>query len=216
MPVDDDSSALQDITPEFSFPIDVTALTPAGRSYTLKTTDEDRARVAERLGLQDIKTFTAALDAKFLGGGMFKVTGRINADVVQTCVVSLGPVPAKIQDEVSATFITEESAEKERARREKAKARANARAKARDGEEDEEVLDLRGDDPPEVVRGNRIDLGEVAVLHLALALDPYPRALGATFNPPAWVEVPKVAEKTPVTSPFAALAQLKKGKKPGL
>jgi len=208
---DKTSDEYRDVAPEFSFPIDVTSLTPTGRTYSLKASAEERERVAARLGLQEVSAFTTALEAKFIGGGMFKVTGRIKAELVQTCVVSLAPVPATIDDAVSATFITEESAEKERARREKAK----ARAKARGTEEDEEELDLSGDDPPEVARANRIDLGEVAVVHLALALNPYPRAPGAAFSPEKWGMEPEEAEKPATVSPFAALAALKKAKKGG-
>ncbi len=211
MPVDDISDHLQDPTPEFSFPVDVTSLTLTGRSYTLKATPEERARVAARLDLQDVSEFTATLDAKFVGSGMFKVTGEIKAKVVQTCVVSLGAVPATIRDEVSATFITHDSFEKEKARREKIK----ARAKARGIDEDEDVVELGGDDPPEVAKGDRIDLGEVAVVHLALALDPYPRAPGATFSPPPGVGVAAEDDEPAVANPFAALAQFKKGKKSG-
>lgn len=201
MPVDElPSEPHQDIAPEFSFPINITSISPVGRTYTLKASAAERARVATRLDLQEIKALTATLDVKTAAGGFIKVTGQVDAEVVQTCVVSLAPVPATISDVISARFITEERAAKEKAKRAKAKAR---------GEEEEEVVEVGKEDHPEVAKAGRIDLGEVAVVHLALALDPYPRAPGAAFKPEAWGLEPEKAENTPA-SPFAALAKLKK------
>jgi hypothetical protein len=51
--------------------------------------------------------------------------------------------------------------------------------------------------------GGRIDLGALATEFLMLAIDPYPRKPGATFEAPA---------ADPGGHPFAALAALKKGK----
>jgi uncharacterized metal-binding protein YceD (DUF177 family) len=72
------------------------------------------------------------------------------------------------------------------------------------------VLAVHAEDPPEVAVGGRIDLGEIAVVHLALALDPYPRAPGAAFDAKAWGVEPEKDEKPTTVSPFAALAKLKK------
>ncbi len=200
MPVDDPSrDPHQDIAPEFSFPLDVTSLAPSGKSYSIKASAAERARVAKRLDLQDIKTLTATVDVKPAAGGFIKVTGQVDAAVVQTCVVTLVPVPATVSDAISARFITEERAAKEKVKRAKAKARGD----------EEEIVEVDLDDPPEVAKGGRIDLGEVAVAHLALALNPYPRAPGAAFKPEAWGLEPEKAEITPA-SPFAALAKLKK------
>ena len=191
----------QDIVPEFSFPIDIAGVSSAGKTYAIKASPEEREKVAKRLDLQAVNALTANLEVKAVAGGFIKVTGHVDADVVQTCVVSLGPVPAKISDVVSARFTTEEWVAKESAKRAKAKAR---------GEEEEEIIEVDLDDPPEVARGGRIDLGEVAVVHMALGLDPYPRAPGAAFKPEAWGMEPENDEKATVANPFAALAQLKK------
>lgn len=184
---------------ELSYSIDVTALTPVGRSYTIRSGDDECARLAVRLGLQRVDSLTAVLDVKVVAGGHIKVTGRLDADVVQTCGVTLELVAAKITGAVSAMFMTEERAAREKAKRERAKAR----------NEDEVVVDVSEDDPPEVARDGRIDLGEVAIVHLALALDPYPRAAGAAFDPQVWGLEPDKGPDTPGSGPFAALAKLK-------
>ena len=64
----------------------------------------------------------------------------------------------------------------------------------------EMVLDAEGDDPPETFEGDTIDLAEVWMEFLALAIDPFPRAPGA--------ELPETADD-PKPSPFAALAALR-------
>ena len=72
-------------------------------------------------------------------------------------------------------------------------------------------MDLGQEEPPEEALDGQIDLGELAVVHLALGLDPYPRAPGAAFKAPSWVEKDGKSEPE---SPFAVLAQLKKKSPP--
>jgi uncharacterized metal-binding protein YceD (DUF177 family) len=191
---------------EFSFPIDVIALPPSGRSYTIEASEDERARVAQRLGLQKVAALSAVLEvAPGKKKGHIKVSGQVTADVTQACVVSLAPVPAHVTDAVSASFMTEERAAADKLKKERAKAKGKTAET-----EEEEVLAAHGEDPPEVAIEGRIDLGEIAVVHLALALDPYPRAPGAAFDAKAWGVEPEKDEKTASVSPFAALAKLKK------
>jgi len=193
---------------EFSFPIDITSLPLAGRNYTITAPADACVRVAARLDLQAVNSLTAILNIAPGGKGVIKVAGEVKADVVQTCVVSLAPVPAQVKDAVAANFITEEKAAADKLKKERAKAKARAAKKA--VEEEEEVISAQGDDPPDVALGGRIDLGEVAVTHLALALNPYPRAPGAAFDAKAWGLHEENPEKPANVSAFAALAKLKK------
>lgn len=61
-------------------------------------------------------------------------------------------------------------------------------------------------DLPEELVGERIDLGAITAEFLALGLDPYPRRPGIAFEAPA--------EETG-SSPFAALAALRRDGEPG-
>ena len=70
----------------------------------------------------------------------------------------------------------------------------------------EVVIDPGAPDPPELLEGPTIDIGELAEEYFVLAIDPYPRAPGAAL--PA--DVVDDAE-SPKDSPFAALAKLAKG-----
>lgn len=184
---------------EFSFPVDVTSLPPVGRHYAIKADEAARARVAMRLGLQDVSALTASFELMPRAGGLVKVTGSVEASVTQTCVVTLAPLPAAVKEGVEVTFSTFplKPAPKSKA------------AKAED--DDEELLALGEDDPPEEALDGLVDLGELAVEYMALGLEPYPRAPGASFEGSVWAGK---GEKAQAESPFAVLAQLKKKEPP--
>ncbi len=63
-------------------------------------------------------------------------------------------------------------------------------------------LDPDADDPPDVLEGDKIDLGAYVVEDLSLAIDPFPRKPGAAFEAP---------DTGAEISPFAVLAKLKGG-----
>ena len=66
----------------------------------------------------------------------------------------------------------------------------------------EVIIDLEADDPPDVLESDVIDLAGYVIEHLALEIDPFPRAPDAEFSPP---------ETTRKSSPFAKLAEWKGG-----
>ncbi len=182
--------------PEFTFPVDVTSLPQVGRAYTITADADARARVAARLGVQDISRLSATFELMPRAGGLVRVTGTVEADLTQSCVVTLGPVPAAAKESVDVTFTTYPA----------------GKTPAGNLEEDvEELVGLGEEEPPEEALDGQIDLGEVAVVQLALGLDPYPRAPGAAFKAPSWVEK---GEESQGESPFAVLAQLQKKSPP--
>ncbi len=176
---------------EFSFPVDIVQMPGSGRAYDIVADAEARARVATRLGVQSVESLKARFDLKPSAGGLLRVTGRVDAALTQTCVVSLAPVPASIREEISTTFTTAERA---------------VRKAEKDEKLEETIVFVEGDDPPEVAADGKIDLGELAVVQVALGLDPYPRAPGAAFKATVWVDKDDNARQN---SPFAALAKLK-------
>jgi uncharacterized metal-binding protein YceD (DUF177 family) len=118
--------------------------------------------------------------------------GWLEADVVQTCVVSLEPVPAKIRRPVERRY-------RPGATRAVALARLQPSG----------MVDLDdAEDEVEPLIGREIDLGEALAEELALALDPYPRVAGA-----AMVETDALGPHVSLGraepgKPFAALRQL--------
>jgi len=145
---------------------------------------DERARLAARLGLESIDRLEAEVELRTSGRGLYRVEGRLRADVVQVCVVSLEPVPARIDEPFHAYFTSDPS------------------MTAEVGGEIEVAIEEA--DSPEPVESDSIDAGEVVAQFLAVSLDPYPRAPGAEPDLPEGVE--KVG---PRANPFAALEALR-------
>lgn len=174
-------------TPEFSRHVRVDQIPAAGITLELSAKPAELAALAERFGLQSIDALRATVILKAIAGGaLVRVDGKFFAQVVQTCVVTLDPVPALVEEAFSLTFGAAEPDEP--------------------GIEIE--LSLEEEDPPDPIVDGMIDVGEAVAEHVALALNPFPRKPGTAFesNDPEPVE----EEKRP--SPFAVLAQLRKNK----
>lgn len=162
---------------------------------TIEATEQERIRLAERLDLVSVDRLVATVRMKSARGGqMVRVTGSLEASVVQSCVVSLEPVPEEVSDEFVALFAPESLIPKE---------------------EDEIYIDptSEDDDFPEPIINGKIDIGELVIQQLSLALDPYPRAEGAEFagfGDADDEEIMVEEVETPVRpNPFAALERLK-------
>lgn len=177
---------MQTPAPEFSFPVEIAQLPPGGATYDIAAPADALVRIAARLDIVAVEKLEATLTLKPMGGGVVRVSGPLAAAVVQSCVVSLAPVPAAIDEAIDIRFVANDPSE---------------------GRYTAEDVEPEGEEPPEVAHGGRIDLGELAVAQLALVLDPYPRAPGVSFDARKWGgPAPERA------SPFAALADLKKKK----
>lgn len=115
-----------------------------------------RAGLVEEFGLIDLPALR--LEGKLIPerGEGWRLDGRLVADVVQACVVSLQPVPAHLEEAVSRIWSPHV-------------------APPEAGGEVE-----MGDDALEPL-GQTIDLGAVMAEELSLALPPYPRAPGVAL-----------------------------------
>lgn len=135
--------------PEFSFIIELEDIPEEGASYTLAAGEEERSGLAARFGLQSIGRLEADVRLEWIKRNKaLVVTGSISADVVQTCVVTLEPVPAKVDEPIDLTF-------------------------ARNVDAIAEFVDPEEAEPLE---GETLDLGELVAEELSLGLDPYPRS----------------------------------------
>jgi uncharacterized metal-binding protein YceD (DUF177 family) len=170
-------------------PIYAVAIGTSPQTRKIVTTVQERAAIAETLDLVDLATLDAQLELRRDGRGRIHVEGRVTADIVQSCVVSLEPVPQHIDEPIALVFIEADAVS----------------AEARPGVEIR--VDPAKEDPPEALTGSTLDLGPIVMEHFVLAIDPYPRAAGA--------EVPEIGERGADSpeSPFAVLAKLKE--KPG-
>jgi hypothetical protein len=174
----------------FSRPVDLAEIPDLGTSRTVDASPEERRAIADAYGLREVRTLTGEARFTPVGRTGYLVEGRVRADIVQTCVVSLVPVDQSIDEPFSVRFSRD--------------AADRIAAQAHPGAEIE--LNLAAGEPPEPLSGSSIDLGQVVLEHFVLAIDPYPRAPGAQLPPEAAASLD--AEEI---SPFAALAQLRRG-----
>ncbi len=151
---------------EFSRPVPVATLRPGGETVTLAASEAEREVLARRLGVEAVREAGAEFTLRPRGRGVVSVRGRVRAVLGRYCVVSLAPLDEVIDETVRVLFRPEEDGEA-------------------DGEADGEVsLDAEAEDE-EPYAGAEIDLGEFAAQTIALVLNPWPRAQGASLPPEA-------------------------------
>jgi hypothetical protein len=167
--------------PEFSRIVSVARLAPTGAVHEIGANAEERAALARRFGLQSLDRFGAEIRLSREPGGGVRLDGRIEAALVQSCVVTLGPVPAEVGDLFTLIF----------------------RPGLDEDEADRLTFETEEDVTFEPLEGDSIDIGEVAAQQLSLVIDPYPRAQGAALGA-------EPAEETPLDKvrPFEGLASL--------
>ena len=171
---------------EFSHWLRPADIPAGGRGVRIEADAEQRAALARRFALHSIDRFSVEAKARPVGGGPnVLVKGRILAGLHQICAVTLAPVQATIDE----TFDTEFGPVEE----------------AVDIE-----LSLSDADPVEPFEEAGIDVGELAAQHLALALNPYPRAAGVSLEQAlAPAGGSSVLELNQPSGPFAALQKLR-------
>jgi hypothetical protein len=136
-----------------------------GLQRTLEPDAAIRTRIARSLDLASLDAFTADLSLgpnPDHGAGGWRLSGRVRASAVQTCGITLEPLPVEIDERFVVDLVEQ----------------------APQVPEDEEIEIALEDDFPDVVEDGRIDLGQYAVEQLALTLDPFPRKPGVEFVQP--------------------------------
>lgn len=148
--------------PELSRPLGLEELRRRGSCRRrIEASAEECATVAARLDLPRLDRLEGELEATWPSPKRpIRVEGRIRAEGAQACVVTLEPVAFALDEAVELRFLAHRSQRGTPA-----------------GEPLE--IDPLGEDPPELVEGETLDLGECLVTELALDLDPYPRRPGA-------------------------------------
>ena len=186
---------------EFSRPFALDALRDRTVHQRISADDNERAALAERFGILAIGRLDAELSVRRVRGGRaVRVEGSLTGDVTQACVVSLAPVEQKVAAEFATIYVPAED--------------LKPLPVDEDGEIDLDAIDPTAD-LEEALPEGPLDLGELVAQELAVALDPYPRAPGATFQA-QWGEGSEPPPDLPPEGrirPFADLkARLKKEK----
>lgn len=138
---------------EFSRIVDVMRLHPAGATYDITASAEERAALAERFDLLGLDRLVAHVQLKPVPGGFYRLAAKIEADVTQACIVTLEPVTGRVEDQFSLLYGALDT-------------------------RDEVLLDGVSE-TVEPLEGGIIDIGEAVAQQLSLALDPFPRAAAA-------------------------------------
>jgi hypothetical protein len=146
-----------------SYEVNVARLPKTGLTVKIDASETEKAELAAIHGLEAIERLHAELAVSPWKRNGVKVEGRVEADVVQACVVTLEPVTNLVEEEISAVFLPEDS------------------RLGREGFETggEIMIDPEGPDSPETFSGDRIDVGALTEEFFALGIDPYPRKPGA-------------------------------------
>lgn len=148
----------------------------AGQELTelhLEPNEADLKKIAELIGILELKSLKADLRFKRVQGGLVvKVSGDFKADVVQACVVTLDPIESHIDDNFTAWFADPAQA-----------ISFNKALKQRDMEKkhgETPIVDEKDD--PEVIVDGKIDIGDTITQFLSLSLDPYPHKEGVQYE----------------------------------
>lgn len=169
---------------EFARPVKVEALPPDGKRLTIEADGNERQALAARFGVEAVETLQADVEIlPIADGDIIRVRGRLRAQVVQPCVVTLNLLTSDIDE----TFETDYS------------------FSASDALPVEVEHDLDSEDIPEMIIDGQIDVGEEVAEQLSLAIEPYPRTPGAEFEAPTGIG----QDEPDRQSPFAKLAELK-------
>ncbi len=141
--------------PEFSRSVRSDAIGTEPRALRIEARPAELEALARRFGLAALERLEAEVSLSRAEGDVV-ATGRIAAHVVQSCVVTGAPVPARIDEPFAVRFRSDQPA----------------------GPDEEIEL---GEDELDVIftDGAMVDVGEAVAQTVALALDPYPRAEGA-------------------------------------
>lgn len=175
----------------FSRPIEASSVSARTSERQIEANPAERAALAEVLDLQAINRLVGRLTLRRLSSGLIEVKGTIEGDVVQTCGVTLEPVPAQVMEEFRLTF-------------------GDAQPEPDLTEID---IDFEDSDPPEPILDGKIDLGAIIAEQLSLGLDPYPRKPGAALPPefePKETDPAADSELAGRRKPFLGLDKLKK------
>jgi hypothetical protein len=164
---------------------DLADLSEAGYEARIVPDAKDRARLAEWVEVEAIDANSKAWSNCAARGGIaFSYEAHLEADIVQSCVVTLGTRAfaylAQFHRVLHLMPGVHRFADKGGA----------------------VTLDAGDDDAPEEIARSRYDLAGPLLEEFVLAIDPYPRAPGVAFEGPA-------AESDKPESPFAVLKQLK-------
>lgn len=162
---------------------DLGDLSQAGSQVVVAARGDELAELARWANVEAVRSFSAAVELRRVSPNRFAFEAELNADIVQSCVVTLEPVPTHIARHMEREL-------------------HYVRRPHADG--GELTLAAGDDETPEEIVSLDYDLAAPLLEEFVLAIDPYPRKEGGAFEPPK-------EQAEPPESPFAVLKSLKQG-----
>lgn len=146
--------------------------------------DAGRKAVASALDLLDLRKLRMTGQIEAQGPTDWRLTADLGATIVQACAITLAPVTTRIDEKFSRSFIRDFSFPE------------GAEAEMPDDDTVEAIPDV-------------IDLDQILLEALSLALPPFPRAPDADLGQLTYTEAGKAAMSDDDAKPFAGLGALR-------
>lgn len=190
--------------PEWSVLVDAQTVTTTPQKTRISATEEERKALCVRLGLNNISSLSADITLHREKGSVIHVNGLMKANVMQACSITTDPVQTQIEETFEGWFADQD----------RIVMLAKARHERLGRMTDSEIPILDESEDPEPLVNGMIDIGELVVQHLSLAVDAFPRRRGLEYT-----EIVDVSAGDPAAlvrrNPFEALKNWKKSKTDG-
>lgn len=131
-----------------------------GRHGAHSASAEERQELARVLDIQSCGRLEIDYKINPLRSGLYRLTGRLIADIVQPCVITLEPVAQHIDEALNVELRP-----------------ADMLPESEDGEQD--ILQAPDIEP---IEDDVVNVGLIVLEHLSTAIDPYPRLPGAELD----------------------------------
>ena len=188
-------------TPEWSVLVDAQTVTTTPQKTRIAASEEERKALCARLGLNNISSLSADVTLYREKGSVIHVNGLMKANVMQACSITTDPVQTQIEETFEGWFADQD----------RIVMLAKARHERLGRMTDSEIPILDESEDPEPLVNGMIDIGELVVQHLSLAVDSFPRRRGLED-----AEIVDVSAGDPAAlvrrNPFEALKNWKKSK----
>jgi uncharacterized metal-binding protein YceD (DUF177 family) len=158
----------------------------AGDEVRFAANEEERPAIAKWAGLLSLEKLEARVEIRKSASNRFGLNFHLDADVTQSCVVTLEPVVGHIEHSFSRELVFV----------------GPTRHKQASEPVPDLVLEAGEEEGPEEISSLHVDLAAPLLEEFALSLDPYPRCPGVEFTP-------EIEGADQPESPFAVLKSLK-------
>jgi uncharacterized metal-binding protein YceD (DUF177 family) len=160
-----------------------TAIPEAGLREDRTATADECTRVAAQLEIVSCERLEADLAIRAIGQGHYRLSGKVKAQLTQSCVVTLDPIAQSVEGRFEVEFWPP----------------------GKQPESGEEEVDALSAAEIEPIEHGQIDAGRIVFETLSASIDLYPRKPGAEFAPGALGDTEELNE----SGPFAGLKKLK-------